>query len=113
MDWKWSTISSIGTLPSDNGKKHTSNEFESCLCQHGIMHQTIILYSPQHNGVVEWMNGTFLNMVHSMLFFKNVKLMFWGDLVLFVVYLCNLTKIVSCYLFLWYLAVNVVSLFMS
>ena len=30
-----------------------------------------------------------LNVVHSMLFFKNVKLMFWDDVVLCVVYVRN------------------------
>jgi len=44
-------------------------------------------YNPWHNGVVERMNGTLLNMVHSMLFFKNVKLMFWADEVLCAMYL--------------------------
>jgi hypothetical protein len=32
------------------------------------------------------MNRTLLNMVCSMLFFKNVKLMFWADAVLCEVY---------------------------
>ena len=32
---------------------------------------------------------TLLNMVHSMMFFNNVKLMFWGAIVLCAVYLRN------------------------
>jgi hypothetical protein len=35
------------------------------------------------------MNMTLLNMVHSMMFFKNVKLMFWDDAVLCAVYVKN------------------------
>ena len=35
------------------------------------------------------MNKTILNMVHSMLFFKNVKVMFWVDVVLFFIYIKN------------------------
>ena len=35
-----------------------------------------------HNGVAERMNRTILNMVCSMTFFKNLKLMFWADAVL-------------------------------
>jgi hypothetical protein len=35
------------------------------------------------------MNRTPLNTVRSMIFFKNVKLMFWGDAVLCAVYLRN------------------------
>jgi hypothetical protein len=39
--------------------------------------------------VVEKMNMTLLNMVCSMMFFKNVKLMFWDDAVLCAVYVKN------------------------
>jgi hypothetical protein len=56
----------------------------------GIKHQTIVPYNPQHNGVVERMNKTLLNMVRSMMFFKNVKLMFWVDAVLCAVYVKNM-----------------------
>jgi transposase InsO family protein len=79
----------IGTLRIDNGREYTSNEFEGYLRQHGIKHQTTVLYNPHQNGVAKRMNMTLLNMVHSMLFFKNVKLMFWGDAILYVVYVRN------------------------
>jgi hypothetical protein len=46
-------------------------------------------YNPQQNGVAERMNMTILNMVRSMMFFKNVKLMFWVDAVLCAVYIKN------------------------
>ena len=35
------------------------------------------------------MNRTIMNMVRSMVFFKNVKLMFWGDAVKCAAYLRN------------------------
>ena len=41
----------------------------------------LVPYNPQQNGVVEKMNRTLMNMARSMMFFKNVKLMFWGDAV--------------------------------
>ena len=46
-------------------------------------------YNTQQNGVAKRMNRTILNMVSSMMFFKNVKLMFWADVVLCVVYIKN------------------------
>ena len=49
----------------------------------------MIPYNPHKNGVVEHMNRTLLNMVRSMMFFKNVKLMFLGEVVLCVVYIQN------------------------
>jgi transposase InsO family protein len=77
----------LALLHTDNGKEYTSNEFENYLHQHGIQHQTIVPYNPQQNGVAERMNMTILNMVRSMMFFKNVKLMFWDDAVLCAVYI--------------------------
>eukprot|EP00253_Pinus_taeda_P027385 PITA_27385 len=79
----------IGSIRTDNGKEYTSNEFENYLRQHGIKHQTTVPYNPQQNGVAERMNRTILNMVRSMLFFKNVKIMFWVDVVLCAAYIKN------------------------
>ena len=76
----------IGTLRIDNGGEYTSQDFEKYLQENGIKHQTTVPYNPQQNGVVERMNMTLLNMVRSMMFFKNVKSMFWGE----AVFLCCL-----------------------
>ena len=46
-------------------------------------------YNPQQNGVAEIMYKTILNMFRSMMFFNNVKLMFWTDAVLCAVYIKN------------------------
>jgi transposase InsO family protein len=81
--------SRIGSLCTDNGKEYTSNEFESCLHQHGIKHQTRVPCNHQQSGVAERMNETLLNMVRSIMFFKNVKLMFWVDAVLCAGYVKN------------------------
>ena len=67
--------------------KNTSNEFENYLRQHGIKHQTTMPYNPQQDGVAERMNRKILNMVRSVMFFKNVKLMFWANEVLCDVYI--------------------------
>ena len=78
--------SCIGALHTDNGKEYASNDFENYVHQHGIMHQTIVPYNPHQNDVVEIMNNTLLNMVHSLLFFKNFKLMFWGNVVVCILF---------------------------
>jgi transposase InsO family protein len=75
----------LASLHTDNGRVYTSNEFESYFRQHGIKHQITIPYNPQQNGVVERMNMTLLNMVCSIMFLKNLKLMFWADAILCVV----------------------------
>lgn len=79
----------IGTLRIDNEGEYTSKSFEQYLRDNGIKHQTIIPYNPQQNGVAERMNRTLLNMVRSMMFFKNVKLIFWGEVVLCATYIIN------------------------
>ena len=59
------------------------------MLENGIKHQTTAPYNPQQNGVAECMNRKLLNIVRSMMFFKNVKLMFWGEAPLFFVYIKN------------------------
>jgi transposase InsO family protein len=85
--------SHIGTLCIYYGREYTSNEIEKYIFQHGIQHQTMAPCNPQQNGLFEIMNRTLLSMVCSMMFFKNVKLMFWDDVVLCVAYVKN--KILS------------------
>jgi hypothetical protein len=69
--------SCISTPHTHNGGEYTLDDFESYLRHCGIKHQTIVPFNPQHNGVAKRINRRLLNMVRSMLFFKNVKLMFW------------------------------------
>ena len=45
--------SHIGSIHTGNAKEHTQNEFENYIHQHGIKHQTIVPYNPQHNGVAK------------------------------------------------------------
>ena len=79
----------IDTIRTDNGGEYTSHAFETYLQENGIKHQTTIPYNPPQNDVAERMNRTLLNMVRSMMFFKNVKLMFWGEVVLCTEYIRN------------------------
>jgi transposase InsO family protein len=79
----------IGTLRSDNGGEYTSNSFENYLQDNDIKHHTTVPYTPQQNGVAECMNKTLLNTVRSMMFFQNVRLIFWGEVVLCVVCIPN------------------------
>jgi len=42
--------SHIWSIPTDNGKEYTSNEFENYVRQHAIKYQTTMPYNPQYNG---------------------------------------------------------------
>jgi hypothetical protein len=80
----------IGSLCTNNGREYTSNEFEIYLHKHGIKHQKTVPYNPQQNDLAKRMNMTFLNMVHFMMFFKNIKLMFLADAILCEFYVKNI-----------------------
>jgi hypothetical protein len=79
----------IGSLRIDNGREYKFNEFQIYLRQHGIKHQTTVPNNPQENSVDGRMNMTLLNMVRSMMFFRNVELMFWVFVALCAVYVKN------------------------
>ena len=79
----------IATIRTDNGGEYTSHSFETYLQENGIKHQTTVPYNLQQNDVAERINRTLLSMVRSMMFFKNVKLMFWGEAVLCAAYIRN------------------------
>lgn len=81
--------SHIDSLHANNGREYTSNEFENYLHPHGAQHQTIAPYNPQQNDVAKRINKTILNMVWSMMLFKNVKLMFLDYVILCVEYVKN------------------------
>ena len=83
------THANIKTIRTNNGGEYGTQYFEKYLQDNGIKHQTTIPYNPQENGVGECMNKTPLNMVRSMMFFKNVKLMFWREAIFCVVYIKN------------------------
>lgn len=63
----------IGTIRNDNGGEYTSYVFGKYLQETSIKHHTKIPYNPQQNNVAEWMNKKLLNMIRSMMFFKNVN----------------------------------------
>jgi len=86
---KNATQKNIEILRTNNSGEYTSHVFEQYLNDNGIKHQTTTPYNPQQNGVAEHMNRTFLNMIRSMMFFKNVKPMFWGEAVLCAYYIRN------------------------
>ena len=64
--------------------------FEDYPSKHGITHQNSVPYNPQQNGIAKRMNRTLMNMVRLMMFFKNVKMKFWGDAVVCATYLRNI-----------------------
>ena len=67
------TQKNIGILKTDNGGEYTSHVFEKYLKENGIKHETTIPYNPQQSGIAECMKRTILNIVRSMMLFKNLS----------------------------------------
>ena len=55
----------------------------------GIVHQKTVPYSPQQNGVAERMNRTIIEKARSILYYKNIPIMWWAEAVSTSVYLIN------------------------
>ena len=68
----------IKVLRSDRGGEYLSDEFESTLKESGTQHQLTAAYTPEQNGVGERLNRTLLNLLRSMLAYKQVRKRFWA-----------------------------------
>jgi len=76
-------------LRIDNGGEYTSDEFDN-FCQHeGIKRQFTMAYTPQQNGVVEWMNKTLLERTRAMLNAAGLGKPFWAEAVNIAYYVIN------------------------
>ena len=80
---------SLKTLRIDNGGEFTSKEFKEYLRKEGIKHELTIPKCPEQNGVVERLNRTLMEMVHSMLADSELPKSFWAKALSTAVYLCN------------------------
>ena len=78
----------IKVLRSDRGGEYESPFFDVC-AQHGIIHETTTLYSPQSNGVVERKNHTLREMMSAMLISIGLPQNMWGEAILSANYLLN------------------------
>lgn len=59
------------------------------LLDHGIIHQTIILYTPQKNRQVKQKHHNILNVAHALQFQAILHISFWGECVLTAIHLIN------------------------
>lgn len=81
-------------LMSDNGIEFFNEQVNSFLVQHGIIHQSSCVYTPQHNSKVERKHRSILNMARALRFQAFVPLQFRGECVSTTVYLLNRLPIV-------------------
>ena len=58
----------VQNLRSDNAKEYVSEQFQSFMLQHGILHQTSCVDTPAQNAVAERKNRHLLETVRALLF---------------------------------------------
>ena len=80
---------SIRVLRSDNAREYFSAPFISFMSQHGILHQSSCVHTPQQNGIAERKNRHLIETSLTLLLHYHVPFRFWGDAVLTVCYLIN------------------------
>lgn len=79
----------IQTLKTDNGKEFFNSTLGTYLIQHGIIHLSSCVDTPQQNGVAERKNRHLLEVARSLMFATHVPKIFWGDALLTAAYLIN------------------------
>jgi len=84
-----STGSTVINVRTDRGGEYMSNDLESYLDQHGVVHQTTIAYTPEQNGKAERLNRTLMEKVRSMLADSGLPPEAWGEAVMTANYLRN------------------------
>lgn len=80
---------SIKVLRSDNGREYTNVQLQTYLQQHGIIHQTSCINTPQQNGTAERKNRHLLDVTRALMLTNNVPKYYWGEAILTATYLIN------------------------
>ncbi|RVW17830.1 Retrovirus-related Pol polyprotein from transposon TNT 1-94 [Vitis vinifera] len=76
-------------LKSDNAKEYFTSSLSTYLQNHGIIHISSCVDTPQQNGVAERKNRHLLEVARCLMFSSNVPNYFWGEVILTATYLIN------------------------
>ncbi|CAN1158567.1 Retrovirus-related Pol polyprotein from transposon TNT 1-94 [Linum perenne] len=79
----------VQVLKTDNAHDYFNSVLGPFLAQHGIMHCSSCVDTPQQNGIAERKNRHLLETARALLFTKNVPKYLWGEAVLTATYLIN------------------------
>ena len=79
----------IKSFRTDNGTEYTSGPFSEYLRNHGILHETSCVGTPQQNGVAERKNRHILETARALMFQMNIPKRYWSHGVLTATYLIN------------------------
>ena len=76
---------------SDGGGEYESKELASYFESKGIHHEKTNTYTPQENGIAEWMNRTIVEMAWTFLQDASLPNMYWSFAVNYAIYVINRT----------------------
>lgn len=79
----------VKIIRSDNGSEFINQRMNNFTKQHGILHQTSCVHTPQQNGIVERKHRHLLNVARSLMFQGGVPLNMWTECVLTATFLIN------------------------
>jgi len=85
------TGSNVKIFRTDGGGEYTGECTQKYLHARGIKHELMMVDTPQHNGVAEWMNWTLIEMVCTLLADAGLPHSFWYDTVEYTARLHNVT----------------------
>ena len=74
---------------TDNGTEYFNSILGPYIHEHGIIHQSSCIATPQQNGILERKNCHLLEVAQSLMFTKNVPKYFRGKAILTASYLIN------------------------
>jgi hypothetical protein len=79
----------LRVLRTDNGGEFTVAEFASYCADEGVQRHYFMPYSPQQNSIIERRNQTVVGMARALLKQRGMSAVFWGEVVVTVVYIIN------------------------
>lgn len=79
----------IEALRTDNVGEYISTEFKEYLKLRGIRHELTVPYTPQQNGVAEWLNRTLMEAAQSMISHAGLNSNYWGEVIATAAYVTN------------------------
>ena len=82
-------INLTGRSRSDHGREYTSNHMTEYYQEHDIIHEVVVPYTPQSNGVAEWKNRTLMDMINCMLLSSCAPENLWGEALLSSCFMLN------------------------
>src|ERR1700730_13952565 len=78
-------------LCTDNGTELVNDKVEDLCKRNGIIHEMTVPYGPEQNGIAERTIATYFEMVRCMLHSAGMDLCYWGEALMYVVHIRNLS----------------------